>query len=100
MKKFTADTFRKVLILTDDENTYDLETFIGGLNEIYDGIYEIEVDEIIEFLNDQYGIVSDQDITNMSFTEIDGLCDFINHTISETYADYEDEDYYETKNFA
>lgn len=91
MKEFTSDTFRKIIRIIDDENNYDFETFIDGLNEKFGLLEESDIDEIIEFLQDQFGIAHDSDVCNMSPSEVDDLCDFINHIVANLD---EDEDSY------
>lgn len=79
MKEFTISTFTKMISFMDEDNNYDFETFSESLLDLQDNLTDSDIDEILNFLTDQYGIEHDRDVCNMTTSEIEGLVDYINN---------------------
>lgn len=79
MREFTISTYTKMISFMDEDNNYDFETFTESLLDLQDNLTDSDIDEILNFLRDQYGIEHDQDVCNMTTTEIENLVAYINN---------------------
>lgn len=82
METFTLNTFKNVMKSLDEQNNYDMETFIDGLFNCYDPLYESDMEEILFFMSEDLDVGTDSEVAEMSKNDIQKLCDFINDLVA------------------
>jgi len=78
MREFTLGTFKKIYDIVDKKNSEDFEYFIKGLKLNMEILTDYDVNDIIDFVKDQFGINSDCEVCEMTIKEIREMSDFIN----------------------